>query len=185
MNEDVEFAGALIRLSLAVQYVLQDLSRQHELTPQQSVLMSSLLERPVGMAELSDRLHIEKSTLTGLVDRAEKRGLVHRTPDPGDRRALRVALTPVGRDVADTFYRAVTDALLAHLGELPAERFAELRSAVPPTATLYWDAVGCSARQRCAEAAESCAETTEKCAETGEMGTTAQTAEKQETAEKP
>ena len=154
MDDDVEFAGALIRLSLAVQYVLQDVSRQHDLTPQQAVLMSSLLERPVGMAELTDRLHIEKSTLTGLVDRAEKRGLVHRTPDPGDRRALRVALTPAGRNVADTFYRAVTDALLDHLGDLPPEMFAKLRMAVFPTATLFWDAVGCSARQRCAETAE-------------------------------
>lgn len=150
MDEDVEFAGALIRLSLSVQYVLQDVSRTHDLTPQQSVLMSSLLERPVGMAELSDRLHIEKSTLTGLVDRAEKRGLVHRTPDPCDRRALRVALTPEGREVADTFYRAVTEALLAHLAGLPAETVWQLRSAVPATAGLFWDAVGCSARQKCA-----------------------------------
>lgn len=151
MDEDVEFAGALIRLSLAVQYVLQDLSRQHDLTPQQSVLLSSLLERPVGMAELSDRLHVEKSTLTGLVDRAERRGLVHRTPDPCDRRALRVALTTDGRSTADTFYRAVTEALLAHLDGLPAETVGRLRSAVPPTATMFWDAVGCSARQRCIE----------------------------------
>jgi DNA-binding MarR family transcriptional regulator len=155
MNDDVEFAGALIRLSLAVQYVLQDLSREHDLTPQQSVLMSSLLERPVGMAELSDRLHIEKSTLTGLVDRAERRGMVHRTPDPCDRRALRVALTPAGRHLADTFYRAVTEALLAHLADLPPEMFARLRASVPPTAALFWDAVGCSARQQCAETADS------------------------------
>jgi hypothetical protein len=65
-----------------------------------------------------------------------------------------VALTPAGRDVADTFYRAVTEALLAHLGDLPPEMFAKLRMAVFPTATLFWDAVGCSARQRCAETAE-------------------------------
>jgi DNA-binding MarR family transcriptional regulator len=151
MDDDVEFAGALIRLSHAVQYVLQDLSREHDLTPQQSVLMSSLLDRPVGMAELSDRLHIEKSTLTGLVDRAEKRGLVHRTPDPCDRRALRVALTPEGRDLADTFYRAVTAALLAQLTGLPAETAAQLRQAVPATSKLFWDAAGCSARQPCTE----------------------------------
>jgi DNA-binding MarR family transcriptional regulator len=154
MDEDVEFAGALIRLSHAVQYVLQDVSRQHDLTPQQSVLMSSLLERPVGMAELSDRLHIEKSTLTGLVDRAEKRGLVHRTPDPCDRRALRVALTSAGRDVADTFYRAVTEALLVHLTDLPPETVRQLRQVVPPTAGLFWDAAGCSARQPCDESSE-------------------------------
>jgi DNA-binding MarR family transcriptional regulator len=154
MDEDVEFAGDLIRLSLAVQYVLQDESRKYDLTPQQSVLMSSLLDRPVGMAELSDRLHIEKSTLTGLVDRAERRGLVARTPDPGDRRALRVALTTDGRELADAFYKAVTVALMEHIAGMPPEIMCQLRAAVPPTATVYWDAVGCSARQRCVETPE-------------------------------
>jgi DNA-binding MarR family transcriptional regulator len=149
MDDDEGFAGALIRLSLAVQYVHQDVSRTHDLTPQQAVLMFSLLEGPVGMAELSDRLHIEKSTLTGLVDRAERRCMVHRTPDPADRRALRVALTERGREVAAAFYRAVTDALLGHIADLPDETKAQLRAAVPPTAAVYWDAVGCSARQRC------------------------------------
>jgi DNA-binding MarR family transcriptional regulator len=151
MDGDEDFAGALIRLSLAVQYVHQDVSRIHELTPQQAVLMYSLLEGPVGMAELSDRLHIEKSTLTGLVDRAERRCMVHRTPDPADRRALRVALTEKGREAAAAFYRAVTDALLGHIADLPAQTQEQLRAAVPPTATVYWDAVGCSARQRCAQ----------------------------------
>jgi DNA-binding MarR family transcriptional regulator len=151
MDEDEGFAAALIRLSLAVQYVHQDISRIHDLTPQQAVLMFSLLDGPVGMAELSDRLHVEKSTLTGLVDRAERRCMVLRTPDPADRRALRVSLTAKGREVASEFYRAVTDALLGHLAGLPAETKDQLRAAVPPTATVYWDAMGCSARRRCAE----------------------------------
>ena len=151
MDEDEDFAGSLIRLSLAVQYVHQDVSRVHDLTPQQAVLMFSLLDGPVGMAELSDRLHVEKSTLTGLVDRAERRCMVLRTPDPADRRALRVALTERGRETAAAFYRAVTDALLGHLADLPEETKAQLRAAVPPTARVYWDATGCSARQRCGE----------------------------------
>jgi DNA-binding MarR family transcriptional regulator len=151
MDEDEEFAGALIRLSLAVQYVHQDISRIHDLTPQQAVLMFSLLDGPVGMAELSDRLHVEKSTLTGLVVRAERRCMVLRTPDPADRRALRVSLTTKGREVASMFYRAVTDALLGHIAHLPEETREQLRAAVPPTAKVYWDAMGCSARQRCAE----------------------------------
>jgi DNA-binding MarR family transcriptional regulator len=151
MDEDETFAGALLRLSLAVQYLHQDISRRHDLTPQQAVLMFSLLDGPVGMAELSDRLHIEKSTLTGLVDRAERRRMVHRTPDPADRRALRVALTADGREIAVTSYRAITEALLGHIAGLPADTQAQLRAAVPPTSGVYWDAMGCSARQKCAE----------------------------------
>jgi DNA-binding MarR family transcriptional regulator len=146
MDDDGQFAGALIRLSLAVQYVHQDLGRSYDLTPQQAVLVRSLLDGPVGMAELSDRLHVEKSTLTGLVDRAERRGLVDRTSDPADRRALRVALTQTGRVLADDFDQAVVRALMEHLAGLPPDIVEQLRRSVPPVATVYWDAVGCSAR---------------------------------------
>lgn len=37
------------------------------------------------------------STLTGVIDRLERRGLVARQPHPADRRAFRVAPTPDGR----------------------------------------------------------------------------------------
>jgi DNA-binding MarR family transcriptional regulator len=50
------------------------------------------------MTELARCCGVEKAALTGLVDRAERRGLAERTPVPGDRRALRVTLTDV-RDV--------------------------------------------------------------------------------------
>jgi MarR family transcriptional regulator, organic hydroperoxide resistance regulator len=36
------------------------------------------------------------STVTGILDRLERRGLVERQLDPGDRRSFRVALTPDG-----------------------------------------------------------------------------------------
>ncbi|HEY1478642.1 MAG TPA: MarR family transcriptional regulator [Gaiellales bacterium] len=36
------------------------------------------------------------STVTGILDRLERRGLVERSLDPGDRRSFRAALTPEG-----------------------------------------------------------------------------------------
>ncbi|MFG6198255.1 MarR family winged helix-turn-helix transcriptional regulator [Nonomuraea sp. JJY05] len=41
----------------------------------------------VGRTDLSKLLHLEKPSLTGLVDRAERRGLVRRVHDDADRRA--------------------------------------------------------------------------------------------------
>lgn len=40
------------------------------------------------------------STVTGLLDRLERRGLLERRPNPRDRRSTLVVLTPVGRQVA-------------------------------------------------------------------------------------
>jgi DNA-binding MarR family transcriptional regulator len=52
------------------------------------------------MTKLTGTLHVERSSLTGLVDRVERRGLVKRVRDPSDRRALQVASTPKGVDLA-------------------------------------------------------------------------------------
>jgi DNA-binding MarR family transcriptional regulator len=50
----------------------------------------------VGLGELEQRLHLGKSTITELVLRAEKRGLVRRELDRERRRGIVVRLTPAG-----------------------------------------------------------------------------------------
>jgi DNA-binding MarR family transcriptional regulator len=49
------------------------------------------------MQELEERALFTRSGLTRLVDRIEAAGLVQREPVPGDRRGVRVVLTPEGR----------------------------------------------------------------------------------------
>jgi DNA-binding MarR family transcriptional regulator len=56
------------------------------------------------MAELAQCFGVEKAALTGLVDRAERRGFVSRSPAAGDRRALDVTLTSSGRRAAIAFH---------------------------------------------------------------------------------
>ncbi|WP_214410982.1 MarR family winged helix-turn-helix transcriptional regulator [Sphaerisporangium fuscum] len=89
-------ADALVRLSHLVQHAFADVARDHDLTPQQLQLVCMLIAEPLGMTELSRLMHLERSSMTGLVDRVEKRGLVARVADPADRRACRVALTEEG-----------------------------------------------------------------------------------------
>jgi DNA-binding MarR family transcriptional regulator len=52
------------------------------------------------MVELAGYLGLEKSTMTGLVDRAEKRGLMARAPSAEDGRAIDVFLTNAGLQLA-------------------------------------------------------------------------------------
>ena len=67
MTGQTGLAEALMRLSQLVAHVFADVSRGRDLTPQQAQLLCTLLEGPVGMTELGRLLHLEKSSLTGLV----------------------------------------------------------------------------------------------------------------------
>jgi DNA-binding MarR family transcriptional regulator len=95
---------ALVRSSFLVHAVYVESGREHGLTPQQGQLLCVLMAQPYGMGELSVMLGLAKSSLTGLVDRTERNGLVQREPDPQDTRAVRVALTAPGRKLAEAFY---------------------------------------------------------------------------------
>jgi DNA-binding MarR family transcriptional regulator len=50
------------------------------------------------MTDLADKVVLSKSGLTALVDRMESEGFVERRPDPDDRRATRIVLTPLGEE---------------------------------------------------------------------------------------
>ena len=71
----------------------------------------------VALRDLVTATGQKPSTLTGVLDRLERRGLLTRAPHPADRRALQVALTPAGRKA-----RAQVDAAFADLGRrLPGD----------------------------------------------------------------
>ena len=100
----IGIAAALVRSSFLVNAVYAESGREHGLTSQQGQLLCVLMARPYGMSELGATLRLAKSSLTGLVDRTERNGLVRREPDPHDTRAVRVSLTPRGSRLADEFY---------------------------------------------------------------------------------
>jgi DNA-binding MarR family transcriptional regulator len=97
-------AAALVRSAFLVDAVYAESGREHGLTQQQGQLLCVLMGRPYGMTDLGATLGLAKSSLTGLVDRTARNGLVRREPDPKDTRAVRVALTPGGSRLAEKFY---------------------------------------------------------------------------------
>lgn len=70
------------------------------------------------MSQLAALLGVRLSTMTGVVDQLETKGLVTRVDDPDDRRSLRVQLTPEGRKL----YKSAHDAFLVHLAPLVDHR---------------------------------------------------------------
>lgn len=130
---EVDAADGLVQLSRLVLAAYSDASARHGLTPVQARLLCVLATGPRGMAELATCFGVEKAALTGLVDRAERRGLVRRAAVPDDRRAVRVMLTPDGSSAATAFH-AEADAAVERLLEplAPDERrtFRELLETV-------------------------------------------------------
>jgi DNA-binding MarR family transcriptional regulator len=112
-------ASGLIRLAFLVGGVYAEVGHDCELPPAQAQMLCLLRDEPRGMAELVRTLGVERSSLTGLVDRAERSGLVERRLDPADRRAVRVALTPAGDAAAQRFHDEVTERLAELLADLP------------------------------------------------------------------
>lgn len=71
---------------------------EHDITPPQLILLSCLGNRDGQKPrDLAETVCLDSSSLTGLLDRTEKTGLLIRRPDPDDRRSLRIYLTDFGR----------------------------------------------------------------------------------------
>lgn len=62
-------------------------------------------------ADLGRCAGLEPSTMTGVIDRMERDGLVRREDDPGDRRAQRIILTDEGFRVREQLIAAVDSSL--------------------------------------------------------------------------
>jgi DNA-binding MarR family transcriptional regulator len=123
-------ASGLIRLAFLVEGVYAEVGHNCELTPTQAQMLCLLRGEPRAMAGLVRTLGVERSSLTGLVDRAERSGLVERRADPADRRAVRVALTPAGDAAARRFHDEVTERLAELLAELPESERARFNRTV-------------------------------------------------------
>ncbi|MEJ1105847.1 MULTISPECIES: MarR family winged helix-turn-helix transcriptional regulator [unclassified Kribbella] len=70
-------------------------------------------DRPLRLSELANQLGIVPRSATTVVDDLEAAGLVARKPDPDDRRATLVNLTPAGTKVLATIRRHRRDAMVS------------------------------------------------------------------------
>lgn len=102
-KEDFE---ALARFRFGLRRYLrfsEETVRRHGVTPQQYQLMLALKGFPgrdwAVVRELAERLQLRHHSVVELVNRAQRQGLVGRTPDPDDARAVRVVLTEDGEQV--------------------------------------------------------------------------------------
>jgi DNA-binding MarR family transcriptional regulator len=112
----LNLVDGLFQLSFLLQNRLARIAAEHDLSIIQVRLLAILRDREPGMFELAQHLELEKSSLSGLVDRAEARGLVERIPSPDDRRSVHIRVTAKGRK----FSRNVEEQVNANVATLVA-----------------------------------------------------------------
>jgi len=115
----VELDEALTTLAKLYQFRSLEERGYAGLTVSQSYSLRDLyFNGPRSMSELAAQLGVRLSTMTGVVDQLEEKGLVERLDHPEDRRSLQVRLTPEGKKL----YQSAYDAFLSHLAPLVEER---------------------------------------------------------------
>lgn len=121
--EQAALTDALVQATFMTMAVLSSVAADNDLSLTQLRVLAILRDRRVRMSALAAYLGLDRSTMSGLIERAEKRGLAARAPDPGDGRAVDVFLTQAGAELADALYIRVQQELAPAMGRLaPTER---------------------------------------------------------------
>ncbi|HXW80350.1 MAG TPA: MarR family transcriptional regulator [Acidimicrobiales bacterium] len=125
-ERDLGLVDALAQLSFVVQGALGQVAAAQGLSIVQARLLGILRDRRLTIKELANLLQLDKSSVTGLVDRAEERGLVQRTPSPVDGRSVQVTITPAGHEVIERGAAAFAAEIAALSADLSAAQQARL-----------------------------------------------------------
>lgn len=99
--------------------VTKTAAREHGLTgPQVSALKILEATGDLSLTELSERMSAKNSTITGIVDRMERDGLVVRERSSSDRRIVLIRATDKGRELARSVKVGAMELLTGALGSL-------------------------------------------------------------------
>jgi DNA-binding MarR family transcriptional regulator len=111
---------SLVQVSFAVMALLSQAASAHDLSLTQLRALAILRDREPKMSELAAFLGLDRSSVSGLIDRAVARGLVRKASSSDDGRTVRVSLTAEGRRLATVVTGEVGDLMAPMLGSLSA-----------------------------------------------------------------
>lgn len=92
-----------------------------------AVMTAISADGPAPQQRLVERLTVDRTTMVAIIDKLEQEQLVTREPDPHDRRAHRISLTPHGENVRRQAQAAVDQNEQQFLRDLSAREQQQLR----------------------------------------------------------
>jgi DNA-binding MarR family transcriptional regulator len=124
---DLLVLQSMRRIIRAVDIYSRKLRTNHKLTAPQLICLLNILEQKQTTAtRIAREVFLNPSTVIGILDRLESRGLVVRDRDNRDRRVVNVTATARGFKVAQSAPSPLQDSLAEALNQLPASQQAEI-----------------------------------------------------------
>ena len=118
---------AILYLYTESRRITKELARSVLLTgPQLTVLKMLEGVGDLSLSELSERIRAQNSTVTGIIDRMEREGLVLRARSKEDRRVINIKLTEKGSRIAREVTVEPMEVLRASLESLSVPEMREL-----------------------------------------------------------
>ncbi len=103
----------------------QEISKLGSMTYSQWAVLGRIERNPgLKQSEIAEMIDVQPITLTRLLDKLSEQGMIERRPDPQDRRAWRLYLTPAARpfmDELDDLGRQLSAKILAGLSPAQVE----------------------------------------------------------------
>lgn len=98
---------------ISIQYfaLVRQLSAKFELTLSQTLILLSISFDGITMSDLSEKLGIDISTMTRNIQRIEKKGLVKRSPNPNDKRSIKLFLSNRGSTLSNSINLEISKSL--------------------------------------------------------------------------
>lgn len=117
---DLRILRLLRRIIHSVDLYSKQLAATNEITaPQLICLLHVVNKGPVSATAIGREVHLSPSTVVGILDRLEEKGLVKRQRSREDRRIVRVTATGKGAELARKAPSPLQQTLANSLGELP------------------------------------------------------------------
>ncbi|MCJ7615655.1 MAG: MarR family transcriptional regulator [Desulfobacterales bacterium] len=96
-----EIIFSIRKLMQAGEFYTKELNKKYQVSaPQLNCLISLYENGPLPPSQIAKYIMVKSSTVTGIVDRLEQKGLVKRFRDSPDRRIITIELTDSGKNLA-------------------------------------------------------------------------------------
>jgi MarR family transcriptional regulator, organic hydroperoxide resistance regulator len=128
IKQDVDSViEAIVYLYTESRRVTKEVARRAELTgPQLTVLKVLEGVGDISLSALSERIRAQNSTVTGIIDRMEREGLVVRARSTEDRRVVHIRLTDKGSRIAQEIAVEPMEIFRSALGSLSPREMRDL-----------------------------------------------------------